>query len=233
MYQAAAWCTTKRWFKRKIYLGKEIWILIWKHNTEQERLTALSLSKPAVWTRHEFNLQWITSHHTQSIEAASQENQWKYTFVDLVREWNLCSPRRTGISTFACISNKDKRSKYNAIACHEQFQVLLIWKCRGKKSQDTIDRHKTFKTFYQHFLCLFQHCWAPGLGKKKSMLMQTQTHHQWRKSWYMNYKRSLSQIQRPWRYLPEGVRRAGWRTCEAALYNLWEVVENRGCPTWL
>lgn len=133
MYQAAARCTTKRWLEKKIYLGKEIWILIWKHNTEHGRWTALSLSRPAMWTRHRSNLQWITSHHTQSIEVAGQQNQWKYTFVDLVREWNLCSPRRAGISTFACVPNKDKRSKYYTISCHEQFQMLLIWKRGGKE----------------------------------------------------------------------------------------------------
>lgn len=104
-----------------------------QHRAQKINCPQLLQLRPAMWTHHRSNLQWITSHHTQSIEVAGQQNQWKYTFVDLVGEWNLCSPRKAGISTFACVPNKDERSKYYTISCHEQFQMLLIWKCRGEK----------------------------------------------------------------------------------------------------
>lgn len=103
-----------------------------------------------MWTRRRFNLQWITSHRTQSIGVASQQNQWKYTFVDLVREWNLCSPRRSGISAFAFIPRKDERSKYYTISCHEQFQMFLIWKCGGKKNKVLLIETKQHKTLMQN-----------------------------------------------------------------------------------
>lgn len=118
------------------------------------------------------------------------------------------------IGFFRYVNNKLKQ-KENIIPQERWISHQQFWKGRGSQ-------------YFLH-LCLYQYCWAPGLGNKNpGQCKHRPTITEGRAGMWTNTGAWPLQTNVTWQYSPEGVKRAGWCCCEATLHNLWEVVETRG-----